>query len=138
MAQLDKASSYKQLAEAMRDLDVRIKSVGDELSALKKAKELIQDGILPAKMNEEGLETVNLKGIGRLSVRGELRVSAAAGAKEQLMKWLEENGYGAMVQDTVNSSTLKAFIAECIREGRDYPDELINMHSFDRVTLTKK
>ena len=138
MSEYTTSSSYLELATAIRDLNGRISERESVLKELKKQRDQIQIGILPAKMEEEGLQTINVKDIGRLSVTHNMSVSTAAGKKFELIKWFEENGYEDLIQETVNSSTLKAFIKECIQEGRDYPAEMLNMYSFDRVTLTKK
>jgi len=129
--------SYLQLSSAIKLLDEQIKHHESILKGHKRDREIITDDVLPRKMEEEGLQTINVKNIGRLSVRHEMRVSTAAGKKFELQEWLKSNGYGELIGTSVNASTLKAFIAESIREGRDYPDELLNMHSFDRATLTK-
>lgn len=131
-------STYKELAVEVARLDHEIKNLTDQASTLKKMRDEIQNGILPTKMSHEGVQTINVTDVGRLSQTTIVSVSSKAGAKFELQEWLEENGYGELVGKTVNSSTLKAFIVESIREGREYPDELVNINSFDRVTLTKK
>lgn len=131
-------SSFKDLATEIARLDNEIKQVDGQLKNLKKQRDEIQIGILPGKMQAEGIQTISVADIGRLSQTTIVNVSTAAGKKFELQEWLETNGYGELVGATVNSSTLKAFVTECIREGNEYPDELVNIHSFDRVTLTKK
>lgn len=128
---------YKELAAEIKRLDGEIKKHEDALKLLKAQRDHIQIHVLPTKMDAEGMQTVNVRDIGRLSCTTQLRVSTPAGKKFELQDWLKTNGYTELVSETVNSSTLKAFVAECIREGRDYPEELLNITSFDRVTLTK-
>lgn len=137
MKDFDTATPYPAFATAIRELDEKIKLHSDMLSALKKEREHLTDSILPQKMQEEGLSTVNVRGLGRFSVRNEMRVSVPANKKFELQEWLKENGYGELIAATVNSSTLKSFVKESIMEGRDYPDQLLNIHSFERATLTK-
>ena len=137
MIELNPDSSYPQIAAQLVVLTSQIGEAEAHLRSLKRAKEVITDEILPKKLNQEGVSTVHVKDFGRLSIRTETRVSTKAGQAPILQQWLTANGYEELIKPTVNSSTLKSFIKECIQEGRDYPDELINMHSFERVTLTK-
>ena len=130
-------SSYVDLATTVRELDDQIAHHTKALSALKKDREALTDGIIPQKMTSEGLSTVNVCALGRFSVRSEMRVTVAGGKKFELQDWLKDNGYGELIGTTINSSTLKSFVKERMTEGDDYPEELLNLHMFERATLTK-
>lgn len=138
VAQMSAATPYQELGLAMKELDNVISSLDRILKDHKKAREQITDFIVPEKMNADGISTINLKGIGRFSIRDELRVSAKGDKKQDLQVWLEENGYEELISTTINSSTLKAFVKERMVAGEDYPDEFLNIHMFERATLTKK
>lgn len=130
--------TFIYLVSKLMDLEKEAATHAAAAKTLKAQIDRLKMGVLPDKMNAEEIQTVNLKGIGRLSNTSQMRVSAVAGTQPQLFTWLEDNGYGALIGTTINSSTLKAFIKERIAAGEEYPDELINMHSFEQVTLTKK
>ncbi len=138
MKELSVESTYLELASALMALKTDIGAKEKVIRELKDGLEQLQDYLLPKKMNAEDLQTISVKGVGRLSVRGEVRISAKAANKFELQDWLKKNGFAELIGETINSSTLKAFVVECIMEGREYPEDMINMHSFDRVTLTKK
>src|SRR5690606_39367494 len=52
-------------------------------------------------------------------------------------QWLRDNGHESLVQETVNSSTFKAFIKERMKEGKEYPKDLIKVNPFSRATVVK-
>lgn len=131
-------STYATIGASVQTLQADIKSQEAALKAKKEELRLLQEELLPTKMNEEGVSTVNVTGVGRFTVTSVERVSVIGGKQPDLKAWLEENGYEGLIQDTINSSTLKAWVKERLQEGDEVPVELLNMHSFDRVTLTKK
>lgn len=131
-------STYAEIGSSVQTLQADIKVKEAALKAEKEKLRLIQEELLPAKMNEEGVSTVNVNGVGRFTVTSVERVSVIGGKQPDLKAWLVENGYEGLIQDTINSSTLKAWVKERMQEGDEVPTELLNMHSFDRVTLTKK
>lgn len=131
-------STYKEIGQVTQIIQAQIKDRDAALKAAKEELRLIQEELLPHKMNEEGVSTVNVNGIGRFTVTSVERVSVKGGCQPELKEWLRENEFGALIQDTINSSTLKAWVKEQLQEGNEVPTELLNMHSFERVTLTKK
>jgi len=137
MNNLTKNSSFKELAEAVRDLKAEIKSREAATKKLKATLEEIQTEILPAKMEAEGMQTVTVAGVGRLSNAPQFRASVKAEHKMDMQEWLRINGFGEMIQETLNSSTLKAWVKEQMEEGNEVPTDYLNLHSFDLVTLTK-
>jgi hypothetical protein len=89
-------------------------------------------------MCEDDMQSIKISGIGRLGLTNDARVSVASGMKYELHQWLEENGFEEVIQPSVNSSTLKAFIKEQKREGNPTPsEEVINYLPFLRASLTK-
>ena len=65
------------------------------------------------------------------------RASPAAGAKDALFTALKENGYGDLVQETVNANSLSSFVKEQIAEHKDrlpgWLDGLVN--TFEKTSV---
>lgn len=132
------ASSYKELATFIRDQKIEIKAAENTLKALKADLQMVQEEVLPQKMEADELTSLNVDGIGRLTVAPQFRASVKAEHKMAMQEWLKENGFIELVQETINSSTLKAWVKEQLEEGNEVPTDYLNLHSFDIVTLTKK
>lgn len=131
-------STYLQIGEVVQQMQTEIKQKEAILKSQKEDLRIIQEVLLPEKMNNEGVSTVNVTGVGRFTCTNQERVSVKGGCQPDLRAWLTENGYGALITETINSSTLKAFVKERLQEGDEVPVDFLNMHSFERVTLTKK
>lgn len=130
-------SSYAELAARLAELRDQISNKESEVSLLKQEREILQKKVLPEKMSADGMQNVTVKGVGRLSIRPDMQVSVLAENRMLLQRWLKDNGFGELVVETINSSTLKAFVKEQVNEGNDLPFDLINIHAFEQVTLTK-
>ncbi len=126
-----------QLAATIRKLRDDL----DEKSAVKAEAQKLYDqitiSIVPERMEEEEVETMKVENVGRLQVKADIRCSCPAGNRENLYKWLKEHGHEALVQSAVNSSSLKAFVKEQMKEGNDYPKTLLKIDPYSRATVTR-
>lgn len=126
-----------QLAAHLKGLKDHHAELKDHLSNLKDEIEYLSDNILPDRMEDEDIETLRIKNVGRLQSSSDIRCSVLAANREDLQEWLRTNGFDSMVKPDVNSSTLKAFIKDCIREGNPYPSDLVNVSPYVRATVVK-
>lgn len=126
-----------QLASHLRDL----KSLKDEVKALHTAigdeYDFLSTNVLPERMEDEGIETLKIKDVGRLQSASDIRCNVPAANREALQEWLIEAGFDSMVKPDINSSTLKAFVKECIADGKPYPQDLLKVTPFTRATVVK-
>lgn len=128
----------------LQDLAKRMIETRDHLEELKKKQAEAQKRFdhlrkhrIPDEMENMGVETVKLTGVGRLSLRAEAYAGFAKGKQAQAIAWLEENGHGDIVKETVHNSTLKAFLKECVREGEELPEDLFSFTPYMQATITK-
>lgn len=115
-----------------------------KIDEMKKAQALVQGefdmlrkGILPDKMDEMEFTTVNIAGVGRISLRAEVYASVKKDQKEEAFEWLAANGFGSLIKDTVNASSLKALVKEQLELGNSFPDDIFSVDPFMMATLTK-
>ena len=131
-------SSISDLGTALRDLKSAYKAASDAKTALGAEIDFLAKNKMVEVMDEMGVSSLNLKGIGRLSIRGDAYCSVVGGMKEDLFQWMRDNGFDSLISETVNSSTLKAFIKEQTIEGNDVPDEtIVKFTPYSMVSLTK-
>lgn len=101
--------------------------------------DLLRLEIIPDKMEEIGVSSMRIKGLGTLSTTADAYVSVKSGMKEELHAWLIANGFESFITEQVNSSTLKAFVKEQDAKGNPIPDDsIINYTPFLRASVTKR
>jgi hypothetical protein len=57
--------------------------------------------------------------------------------QQHFYEWLESNNLGDLIKPTVASSTLKAFVKNRIKAGKDLPDAVLKVTPFTRASITK-
>lgn len=113
-----------------------LNEAADEVKkAIGKAYDHMRVMVVPAKMDAEGLDGMTVAGIGRVSITGDIHASTVDKAGAFL--WLEENGHGDIIQETVNAGTLKALLRRRLKEGEEIPEALFKVSPFDRASITK-
>lgn len=123
------ARKFKMLREKHEDMKAKAAEVWREVDYLRFEA-------LPEALEEAGLDTALITGVGRISTRVE--ASVKTNDKDALRAWLIEVGAEGLLTETVNSSSLKAFIMNRIRDGGDLPGEgVIEFKPFTVATLTK-
>ena len=129
--------SIAELAQAQVDVKAEIEELKASTSLLNKRFDHLRLFRIPEQMENEGINSVNLEGIGRLSTQGSIYASILKDKKEEAYAWLEDNGHGDIIKGTVNASTLKAFLKEQIKEGKAFPDDLFKVTPYMMATITK-
>lgn len=129
--------SLQQMAAKLKELKSKLEEIGKMKTEIQKAYDFLSIDILPDRMDEEGIETLKIKGVGRLQAQADIRCSMPSGNSEALKKWLKEHGHGSMISDVVNASTLKAFVREMMKEEKEWPKDLLNVTPYSRATVIK-
>ena len=121
--------------ERMRDLAGEKAGLEDQLKLINAEYDVIRMETLPEKMDNEGVENLKVAGIGRVSLTADMFVATVD--KQGLFQWFREQHLGDMIQDTVNASTLKAFVKRRMKEGKDVPTDYLRVTPFTRASITK-
>ena len=129
--------SLSDLAQAQRDIKQALEKAKKEVTEIQSHFDALRLHVLPEKMEDMGISSVKVNGVGRLTVTGDLYAGIVPGKQVNAYKWLEDNGHGDLVKDFVHSSTLKAFLKEQIKGGVEFPDELFKVTPFERASITK-
>jgi hypothetical protein len=120
----------KELRDLKEEREAEMKMINAEYDVLRYET-------IPEKMDSDGIERISYEGIGRISLTGDLLVSTKAGAKDQLFTWFREHELADLVQDSINPSTLKAWVKGRMEKGLDIPTDLINITPITRAGITK-
>ena len=126
-------SAIKRQAELRAKLD----EIEEVTKLMNKEYDRLRTGIVPEKMDEEGLTTITIKGIGRVSLTGDVYASIPAEVRDDAWDWLRDHGHADVIKETINASTLKALMKSFIKEGVPFPEDLFKVTPFTRASITK-
>ena len=127
-----------ELVTELRDL----RAASDDAEAFYKSQhavyEIFSKQVVPARMEDEGMEQLTVEGIGRVNIRTDIYCSTKKGLGPDLKEWMKEHDMADIITDVINSSTLKAWVKEQMKAGNEIPEELLNVTPYDRAVITKK
>jgi len=130
--------SIAELGACIKELKGQLEELGAEKSSIQKIYDFLTITVVPERMDDEGLEVIKIKDVGRLQLASDIRCACPAGNREDLYKWLTDHGHAAMITDTVNASTLKAFVKEQMKQADgEYPKDLLKIDPYSRATVVK-
>ena len=133
--------SFNQLAEFATELDSDIIARDKQVKILKKVRDFLTESVVPDKLDAEGMvnTTVVLKSgeKRRWQTSEQAKCSIIAKHRADMYKWLESNGHGSLITDTVNSSTFKAFVLEQKKKGNQIPEDFISLYMYSKASLVK-
>lgn len=129
--------SIPELAGRIRVLKEEL----DEKAAIKARAQKIYDhltiSIVPDRMDDENIQTMKVEGVGRLQTKADIRCACPAPNREELEKWLKDHNHGAMIGSSVNSSLLKAFVKEQMKQNGEWPEMLLKVEPFSKASVVK-
>lgn len=126
----------KKIASAMKRLKDRYDAADKKAAELYREYDAIRKIYLPEVMEKNGLETVRYTGIGLVQLASDAYISQKDANK--LAAWLKSKKHGSLIKPTINSSSLKSFIFELVKDGRPIPDDtMINFTPYSYAKITK-
>lgn len=130
--------NYKQLAAHYRELEALKKDLKAQQAELTARWDALTIDVLPDKLAEDGFKNVNIDGVGRIQTSTQAYCSTKAGMAEALREWMVEHGFGELISEMINPSTLKSFIKEQMEhDGEVPPDDLVNYQPYSRASIVK-
>jgi hypothetical protein len=125
------------LVTAMSSVQSIKEGLEEQLKVANKEFDFLRITKIPSKMEEDGVDRINVTGIGRVSLTADMHVSVKAEQKSAFFVWLKDNGRGDLLQENINPSTLKAAVKKMFRDGEEVPDQLLNVSPFTRASITR-
>lgn len=122
-----------ELVSRMAELQSQAEELEDELKPIKKEIDKLRLELIPNAMNDEGISSMTLPSIGRVTLTADLYASIPD--KDAGYEWLRENGYADLIVETVNANTLKAWAKEQMKNGVELPADLFNITPFQRAAI---
>lgn len=127
----DKKSPYPEydgltpaeLALRMAEQRAELDKAAAVKTAIQKRYDYIRANVLPRAMEDADLTAFKPDGLDKgVRVQDELYVSVPAASREELHEWLQDHGHQSLVVETVNGSTLKAFVRDALKNGSEMPE----------------
>lgn len=117
------------------------KAIEEEQKKLGSWVNLYRVSIIPERFIAESLGTISLKtsaGNYRFTISNQWRASVVEGEKDKAIGWLNDNGYGEIVQETINASTLSAFARRLNEEENiELPTDYFKVATVPVTSVTK-
>lgn len=131
------ANNLVETAKIMASVQRTQERLKEELAVVNAEFDVLRLEVIPGMMEQQGIESLKVEGLGRLGLTGDMYVHIKPGMKDKLFKWLRARKMGALVTEAVNSSTLKSFVKGRMKDGKELPSEFLNVTPFTRASITK-
>lgn len=123
--------------DGLSTLDKSVAALEKALGEVKAKLSFAKEVSMPQRMDAESVKTFNTDNF-RVTRTARVFASITAEQIETAYEWLRDNGYGSLIKETVNSSSLSAAAKEMMQEGEELPEELFKVHMKDGISITKK
>jgi len=133
-----KTRPLAEVIEIMAQVRAELDTLKEKKSKLEKQFDAIRLNALPELMDEQDISTITVEtayGKKRISLTGDIYFGILKDNREAAYEWLRKNGHEDLIQETVNSSSGKAWAKEMVKQGVELPD-IFKATPYTRATLT--
>ena len=130
-------AELEAVIRAMKLLSTDKESAEETLKGINKEYDYLRLSLIPKLFEDRGVSNMTMPEIGRVQLAADIYASIPADRREEAYQWLDDNGFGDLITNTVNASTLKAFLKRRVVAGEEIPDGLFKVTPFTRASITK-
>lgn len=112
-------------------------SIAEAVKPLGEAQLKLSSIMVPEAFQQENVKTFTTGDGYRVTLSHRFYAAIKADSKNSAYDWLRTNNLGALIIETVNSSTLSSAGKALLEEGKELPEDFFNTHYQDQVSLTK-
>ncbi|KKL86467.1 hypothetical protein LCGC14_1944450 [marine sediment metagenome] len=127
----------QQLARFMHDVHKELDRITEEKSSAQKRFDHLRMTKLPDTMENEGLESFKLEGVGRITLTSDIWVRIPSKSRERAYTWLRDNQFSDIIVGTINAGSLKATMKGLLAKGAKIPEDLFTCTPFTRASITR-
>lgn len=114
--------------EVMNKLGDELERCREVATGLQKSYDFLRRVIVPRRFEELNLTSSKFTNINRgVRIQDELFVSVAEGQQSSVQEWFVDHGEADMIKQTINPSTLKAYVSRVLKEGGEYPSDFLKI-----------
>ena len=133
--------SYNELVASMLQLQQEHADMKRRTAEAWDAVCMLTRTIIPERMDNDQIQNITVilpdGSKKQLLVIDQVSVKTPPENKGALWEWLREHDAEALITETVNSSTLAAFVRQQMAAGDEYPVDLCNVSSYSTASLRK-
>jgi hypothetical protein len=129
--------TLRGLCVDMRKVQERKEALENELKDVNNALDELRLKKIPELMQELEVTTATFAGLGRVQLASDLYASTREGQKAAAMQWLRDCGYGDLIQESYNASSIKAIFRGMIKSGAEIPGDVFAVTPFTRASIVK-
>jgi hypothetical protein len=130
--------TLRSLCAQMKELQLQALAIKAKAAEVRMPLDDLRLKKIPELMDSLGVKTATFAGLGRVQTAPDIYASTRAGQKPVAMQWLRDCGYGDMITETYNSSSLKALFRRMIKDqGVMPPEEIFSVTPFVRASIVK-
>ncbi len=133
--------SYNQLVAMMLELQDQHSQAKVQASRAWDAVCILTRSIIPERFDKDQIQNITVilpdGSKKQMLVLSQVSVKTPPENKLALWEWLREHDAAELITETVNSSTLAAYIREQMKEGEEYPSDLLEISTYDTASLRK-
>jgi len=130
-----KDMDVQQLATEMASLQGQKAVIAMQLAGVNAILDVIRFDLIPEKMDDEGIERATYEGIGTLYLTSGVRASIVPTAKPDAYQWLDDNGHGGLITQTVNAQSLASACKAMLKKGEAIPENLFKVTPFTQAVI---
>lgn len=128
-----------ELATKMNEIRMLLDEAKAVKVDLQKKFDALRLNLVPSAMDDDGITSMNVDGIGRVGLTSDIYASIPAEHREEAWGWLRDHRHGGIIKETINAGTLKATLKAIIKKGEEtLPEDLFKVTPFSRASITKK
>lgn len=136
-----RGKSYNELVAALIDVQDRHKHMKQETAEAWDDVCTIARSLIPERMDADQIQNITVilpdGSKKQLLCIDQVSVKTPAENKGALWEWLREHDAEALITETVNSSTLAAFVRQQMAAGDSYPVDLCDISTYSTASLRK-
>jgi hypothetical protein len=133
--------SYNQLVAMMLELQDQHSQAKVQASRAWDAVCMLTRSIIPERFDADQIQNITVilpdGSKKQMLVLSQVSVKTPSENKLALWEWLRKHDAAELITETVNSSSLAAYVREQMREGEEYPSDLLEISTYDTASLRK-
>lgn len=133
--------SYNQLVEMMLELQSQHAQQKEKASRAWDAVCMLTRTLIPERMDNDQIQNITVilpdGSKKQLLVLDKVSVKTPPEKKGELWEWLREHDAAEIITETVNSSTLAAYIRQQMEQGEAYPVDICEVSTYATASLRK-
>lgn len=122
MEKLSTSTNIPELCKFYKELTEGLELIDDLVKALKEIENELSTKILPDLFEATGVDSIKVHN-RQFILTGRLFANMPMDMQAKGLPWLREVGYGAIIKEGVNSSTLSSAMKEYIEQNGKMPPE---------------